>query len=675
MEIIHPSGEAYDLASGSKLEITRANPFFNDIGEQSLPISLPLTPKNSRLLQFPNRLDRTEHPVKELDVIVRHGVFNQHCRQVIFGVDATTIDTTFYLNTGDFYTRMKEISINDIFGDTVWNYDDVGIVLDKMWQWYIHGNDTFAVFPVIANDPNKQDGYKMLNRIDFDAAPFYQSYFPFYNRITRTETVDEVEIAIPRGYYMTPFLKCNWVLNAIFEYLGYKLNDNFFTRTPEFQRLVFLNNTADAIVTGVIHAVDLLPSGNISDLLDVFRKRFRCEFIPNQDKTVDIVLFEEVIVKEVKTDLSEKLGSKPFVTFTEPAKCLITQMQTYEWPKSITKLSEVIREIKTISDRNYPTVGFLYNHITTSGGIYRGGMAGMDVVNTLAAQLDEVENDLDTTIKDKEEIFLADKICTPILSSAGTGTWEWPFIGDYRCVRSIVAIQDEESPQEMVSADLDYMLCFFQGDADNLVIGNQIYPATFRYGDMEATTVIDEPIWNRLEPSYTLYIDGQHGIYNKFHSAYGAMAHNAFNSIECDLYLSDLEKSTLSATDKIVLNNQVYLPDYVEYSLGEFKSSKCTLRDLRVTIKKDNYLPLRISHIPVCEYYWEVKVDYGTKPMLMGWGYKVLPPTEFFDAPTAQEYEAGGKYHQKTFECWHNIENSVNKQSFTLTVWLEPRKG
>lgn len=675
MEIIHPSGESYDLTSGSKLEITRANPFFNDIGEQSLPISLPLTPKNSRLLQFPNRLDRSTRPMKELDVIIRHGIFNQQCRQAVFGVDASSVDTAFYLNTGDFYTRLKEITINDVFGSTVWDYGYVGILLDKMWKWYINGSDTFAVFPVVANDPNIQDGYKMLNRIDFDAKPIETSYFPFYNAMARTEIVDEVEIAIPRGYYMTPFLKCNWVLSAIFEYLGYKLNDNFFTRTPEFQRLVFLNNTADAIVTGVIHAVDLLPSGNISDLLDVFRKRFRCEFIPNQDKTVDIVLFEEVIAKEAKTDLSDKLGSEPSVSFTEPSKCVITQTQTYEWPKTITKLSEVIREIKTVSDRNYSIINSLYNYISSKGVVYRAGLSGMDLINIPVAHLDEVEDDLSVFTKGREELVLVDKISTPVSIPTADGAWDWPYIGDYRCVRSVVYVHDEESEKEMVSADLCFMLCFFQGDADRFTFGGIEYPATFRYGDIEATAKINEPANVKQPPSYTLYIDGECGIYRNFHAAYDTMLRSSYNTIECDLNLSDLQKSTISPVDKILLNNQVYAPDNIEYSLGEPGYSHCSFRHIGV-IDNLQELPLRIRSIPVCKYYWDVKVDYGVNTGgLLKWGYKVQPPSEFFNPPTSTEYESGGKYHTRTYECWYNIFNSVEKGTFTLTVWLEPRKG
>ena len=57
MEIIHPSGKSYELTKDAAFEITSSNPFFNDMGEQSLPIKIPMTARNKTILGFP---DRTE---------------------------------------------------------------------------------------------------------------------------------------------------------------------------------------------------------------------------------------------------------------------------------------------------------------------------------------------------------------------------------------------------------------------------------------------------------------------------------------------------------------------------------------------------------------------------------------------------------------------------------------
>lgn len=44
MRIIHSSGKELKLEPGTVLEMERTNPFFNDYGEQSLPVKLPNDP-------------------------------------------------------------------------------------------------------------------------------------------------------------------------------------------------------------------------------------------------------------------------------------------------------------------------------------------------------------------------------------------------------------------------------------------------------------------------------------------------------------------------------------------------------------------------------------------------------------------------------------------------------
>lgn len=59
MKIIESkSGEAYHLTPGTKLEIERTNLFFNEYGEQSLPVDLPATNRNRRILEYPDILSR-----------------------------------------------------------------------------------------------------------------------------------------------------------------------------------------------------------------------------------------------------------------------------------------------------------------------------------------------------------------------------------------------------------------------------------------------------------------------------------------------------------------------------------------------------------------------------------------------------------------------------------------
>lgn len=65
MKIVHlASEEAYQLAPGTQLEVERTNLFFNDYGEQTLPIDLPDTDLNRKLTGYSDLLANRNKPTE-----------------------------------------------------------------------------------------------------------------------------------------------------------------------------------------------------------------------------------------------------------------------------------------------------------------------------------------------------------------------------------------------------------------------------------------------------------------------------------------------------------------------------------------------------------------------------------------------------------------------------------
>ena len=98
MKIIHSSGEFYDLFPDTKIELTRYNPFLNEVGEQSIPISLPATSKNLALLNYPQRGDGKQKPVQRLDAQLQSATYIVKARQAILSARNKGSITSFYLN-------------------------------------------------------------------------------------------------------------------------------------------------------------------------------------------------------------------------------------------------------------------------------------------------------------------------------------------------------------------------------------------------------------------------------------------------------------------------------------------------------------------------------------------------------------------------------------------------
>lgn len=91
----------------------------------------------------------------------------------------------------------------------------------------------------------------------------------------------------------------------MFEYFGYKLGTNIFDTYLPLSRTCLLNNTADAIVSGVLDYSQLLPSDlTIEDFINIIRKKFSVEFI-EQNGTILVKTWNQILDINPDKDLSE----------------------------------------------------------------------------------------------------------------------------------------------------------------------------------------------------------------------------------------------------------------------------------------------------------------------------------------------------------------------------------
>lgn len=131
MEIIHSSGQAYELSPDTKIELTRTNPFFNEIGEQSLPVNIPASQRNTSLLGQPHRADRQQKIPASLDVSIRSGIFSLNARQVILSAQKNDeIQTSFYIRTGAFYEKIRDVTLVEIFKDKRIDFPNIDAAID-----------------------------------------------------------------------------------------------------------------------------------------------------------------------------------------------------------------------------------------------------------------------------------------------------------------------------------------------------------------------------------------------------------------------------------------------------------------------------------------------------------------------------------------------------------------
>lgn len=279
-----------------------------------MPVDIPSSDYNEEALGYPDITSMRKLP-NDIQATISSGEYFSTCRQAILKVKRKkTISTSFYLNEGSFLSQTSKASLQEVFADEIIpgvNTVQQGI---DFCRSLVSNKDThFTIFPILVNF---NDAKRYVNRMEFmDSSGGLMSKehgtLDFYNVFPRIETVNDVNVKLDPGYYMSPFIRATYLLRRIFSFWGYTLLENFFDITEPFRNMVFVNNTIDSLVNGPILLSHLVPDCKCSTILNVFRKKFMCEFIPDEvNKTVTIELFKDIANLKADLDLTRCLTSE-----------------------------------------------------------------------------------------------------------------------------------------------------------------------------------------------------------------------------------------------------------------------------------------------------------------------------------------------------------------------------
>lgn len=572
MKIVNvKSGKPYQLNPETQIEVERTNPFFNEWGEQTVPIDLPDSDYNRELLHFPDLTQHVRKPDQNIETYIQDGEYFMPCRQAVLGSQRKgSISTSFYMNEGSFYSKIDKTSVQDVFaGEMVEGVSTVKQAIDYCLNLYkTGGNDKLCVFPVALQDDSgssDEGSYKFLNRMEVTG-----KYASFYNSVERIELVSGSKILLSPGYYISPFVKANYVLKRIFSYFGYTLLDNFFTETEAFQNMVFLNRVMDTLVNGVIKLEQLLPSCTCADILNLFRKKFFCEFVPDEvAHTVSIVLFHDVISNPSEIDLSGSVVGNPSLEYPENYSQLIISSKDSVSPyATFDSIGELISK--------YPAV--FYDNLTGSflrSGYKFGGLGvwtfqGINYDQPNWYRVDEIVSACDNRyycggILKTTEIEVPETIPV-MLKQVYPNVYGLPYIGEYKALNSNLLVgnqttseeEEEESNTDGVEKSEEespiLCLCYFDGLDSYGTVSGFIYDTKLK----SEKRVYD----------YSLSCYGENGIFEKFYREYDNILRNSCHTVKAELLLSQHQKMTIPAHAKVILKGEELLSNNLKYNLG-----------------------------------------------------------------------------------------------------------
>lgn len=323
---IKTKGEALDLPSGFSIEIEDSNPIFNDRGSQSIPVTVPATRRNIRLLDAPHRMDAGTDPnlpERSAEVIagayIRRGTMNVTEAGKEEGI---TFNIGFDNSTA--YAKWSKKKLSELSGLPVFyppkgQEHDVERLLDELYRIYRCPDlkDEFAVFPLaLNNESTGSDNYKKVYWEVLNLVGDHGLAQP--GKVRRLIDGEVTEVSIPEGYMVTPFLRVWRVLELVFNDLGLTVLSNPFKPDSELWRLVVLNNAADSVCTGKIKYADLMPDSTVEEFLNALWVRFGLVYNIDENKhTVNLRFLSDILECGVSEPLDRYIAGIEKITYNE----------------------------------------------------------------------------------------------------------------------------------------------------------------------------------------------------------------------------------------------------------------------------------------------------------------------------------------------------------------------
>lgn len=704
------------------MQVERTNPFFNDYGEQTVPLSIPASTHNCRLLNHPEEFGNTQKQ-QLVPCAISDGDYHVNCQQTILSAQrGGSISTSFYMNDGSLYASLSNVKLKSIYGSQVIpGVDTLAQALDFCRGLRNGTNEDYAIFPILTE--NDGDGlptgynFKVLNAFGadkaymenrttiftyFDADRKYDGYQQdFYNAKPRTEVVDSRNLDIAAGYYITPFIRCRKVLTDIFAHFGYALQSSLITSEEPFRSMVFVNTVIDSIIFGTIRIADLVPDVSCLDVLSVFRKKFACEFVPDEEtKTVSVKFFRDVANEEA-TDLSAYMKEWPQFSFVDKTKYKRITLKS-----SDTTDSDATASYDSLTDlaNNCPTAFFderfgQFRRIGYDGNIkYMEALSANGMPYNTGEDMEEQAIEVPDLMPELRELTYETAVDG---KDYKVSLGMYLYCGKYIALNSVITENTEDTYTAEGEGNYEQsnmergkesekqkpILAFaYVSDPSGWKRPEGTISAYDLHGPEPSSSgsmprYREEQSYERLF-NYSLFYNGQHGIFSRFYAQMDQYFRNALQPVKVKMLLPKHIVQSLPSTQKVLLRGMNFFIDKVKFTLGgepqpeyiELRTALFT-QPITPTSGITDFLPMNGNR-----GYWkakwttEVVFDYSGDIYMSYPEYeRDLKPKKILMPVPSSAYS--GQQYAKYRMVWPNYDAHEGQQAphYTsiVTVWFE----
>lgn len=310
---IYIKGDFLDLLPSTTVAIRRRHNLFDGRdpsikrGSYTLPINVPLTDKNKRLLEHPHRLDNNNKLL--LDEEVHLYISNN------LNVGIPYLSGQLYISECNEKTARVSVVTKALadFGDLTFDDLDLGNTTQPsptdmrnhaMTTAGLPDDYNYIFFPVINYD-------FIEDRERFKAEQFTQNYWNQQTTIFG-DSAEKVQI-------VTPFLKVTWLLQKMFEHIGITLINDIESH-PEF-KYIYLHHVRNLFEKGQwpteIKFNDLTPEMKLSDFYKQYAALLFLGIFPNvNDQSVHLKPWKEVLSAAPRHNWTDKIRPNPTIKNT-----------------------------------------------------------------------------------------------------------------------------------------------------------------------------------------------------------------------------------------------------------------------------------------------------------------------------------------------------------------------
>ena len=678
------TGETFDLPSDYVIEATRTSPMFSNKGPQTVPISFPATDANRRLTEQAARLDVAARP-STMDVIIESGSMQQTGLLSINTASHKTISASIGWNESEMYASMNKTLLSDLPDLPV--FDPGGSDLDQrrdamLTHLYDVMNELttydYAIFPLILKKDTTDDEQiylEILNETFSSTTEEFGAPTPSggiiggfcakENRIIqRVYNGKATPFDVPKCYGLSPFLRVWKLLELIFLNYGFTLENNPFYEHTQLRRLVVLNNTMDAVITGRLYYKDLMPYITVEEFLDSLKKKFgMLYFVNSNNRTIHIEFLNNIFdpSNHDMIDLTPYKTEAPAITYKENKQLKLVpnneieetapKYDTYE--EFLAAFNNSFYDIHYEDRYQFISLQYSLYFLTWLRFYYWSGSVIESAINMLSSDFFGWDKKDDLNY---EEIKFTD-LSLPfyfVLSEWALlpqGTRLLMYLVNYKNNYSDESVDEKKVEKEQAKAKLAFAFAWGKGGK---IIGPLSEDYDYAYASQDnrgfnGHFIINQATGNPYDIS--LYTQHEDGLFNRFWRHYDAWLRHSGHEVNTTVKMTELELSSVTPWRKIMIDNQLFILEELRYRIGDPAAKvELKLRTMRTyepcDLEAEQALPTYSAQL----YYWRPESVFDPDPHptithLESSGipytlHKINSSVEFTLPPTQQQYDS-----------------------------------